>query len=212
MVVLEWERTIEIGDLRYMSMVADTPTWIDAMGSFAAVASAAFVLAGGLWAYFRFRKDAPYIARANLNVEAELLTHEDRDLVRVKCTASAIGRGRFVFDKQDAPPNVAVYPMTPTLLAAAPDKWTNVRVAVEVFSADELVEAGEILSEVALIWIGEREAQTVAYRVAASFTACDRAEGDLYIWQAVAVVPVEAQLHSAGSGPESAREDPESST
>lgn len=210
--VPERERTAEKARLGWIAMVADTPTWIDAMGSFAAVASAAFVLAGGLWAYFRFRKDAPYIARANLTVEAELLTHEDQDLVRVKCTASAIGRGRFIFDKQDAPPNVAVYPMTRILLESEPGTWTNVRVAVEVFSADDLVEAGEILSEVALIWIGEREPQTVAYRVAASFTACDRAEGDPYIWQAVAVVPVEAQLHGAGSVEKRAGHDPEPST
>jgi hypothetical protein len=193
-------------------MMADTPTWIDAMGSFAAVASAAFVLAGGLWAYFRFRKDAPYIARANLTVEAELLTHEDRDLVRVKCTASAIGRGRFIFDKKAAPPNVAVYPMTPALLEVAPEEWTNVRVAIEAFRADELVEAGEILSEVALIWIGSREPHTVAYRVAASFTACDKPGGDLYIWQAVAVVPVEAQLHSPRPSGENATHGAESST
>jgi hypothetical protein len=141
------------------------------------------------------------------------LTHEDRDLVRVKCTASAIGRGRFIFDKKKAaPPNVAVYPMTPPLLEVAPQEWTNVRVAIEVFGADELVEAGEILSEVALIWIGQRTRHTVAYRVAASFTACDKPDGDRYIWQAVAVVPVEAQLHSAGSSGENAVHGAESST
>ncbi len=189
-------------------VLADTPIWLDEMAAFAAAASALFVLVGGLWAYFRFRKDAPYIARANLAVAAALMTHDGQDLLRVKCTASAIGRGRFIFVKDDdqtenheestdenyQPPNVAVYAMTPEILQNMPDEWTEVLAAIEVFPDDDTVEAGEILEEVSLIWVGDRRARTVAYRVSASFTAADSEKSDPYTWQAVAVVPVEGRL------------------
>jgi hypothetical protein len=183
--------------------MSNTPVWVVEMGAFAASASALFVLGGGLWAYFRFRKDAPYIARANLVVSAELMTYQDEDLLRVKCTASAIGRGRFTFIKDDEVdengegyelPNVAIYAMTPDLLQEPPDEWTDVLAEVKVFADDESVEAGEIIEEVTLIWVGERPERTVAYRVAASFAASDKEKRDPYTWQAVAVVPIDGLL------------------
>jgi hypothetical protein len=191
-------------------VTADIPVWIDDMAAFAAAASALFVLAGGLWAYFRFRKDAPYIARANLAVSAELMTFDGKDLVRVKCTASAIGRGKFLFIKDDdyAPPNIAVYAMTPQLLQEEQEEWTDVLAAIEVFHDDDSVEAGEILEEVSLIWVGDRPHRTVAYRVAASFTAADKEDSDPYTWQAVAVVPVEGRLQGEGGANHGAGENP----
>ena len=183
-------------------MTADVSVWVDEMGAFASAISALFVLVGGLWAYFRFRKDAPYIARANLAVVAELMTHHGRDLLRVKCTASAIGRGRFMFIKDDdyEPPNIAVYAMTPEILQEEPEEWTDVLAAREAFRDDDTVEAGEILEEVSLIWVGDRGVGTVAYRVAASFTATDKEDSDPYTWQAVAVVPAEGRLQESTGG------------
>jgi hypothetical protein len=183
-------------------VTADIPVWIDEMGAFAATASALFVLVGGFWAYFRFRKDAPYMARANLALVAELMTYDGKDLLRVKCTASAIGRGKFTFIMNDEyePPNVAVYAMTPQILLEEQEEWTDVLTAIEVFGDDDSVEAGEILEEVSLVWVGNRPDRTVAYRVAASFTAADKEGSDPYTWQAVAVVPVEGLLHGGDDG------------
>ena len=191
-------------------MIADTPVWIDVTGAFAAAASALFVLVGGLWAYFRFRKDAPYMARANLAVAAELMTYDGRDLLRVKCTASAIGRGKFMFitDDEYEPPNIAVYAMTPQILQEDQEEWTDVLAAIEVFRDDDSVEAGEILEEFNLIWVGDRPDQTVAYRVAASFTATDKEGSDPYTWQAVAVVPAEGQIQGGDDANHAADRNP----
>jgi hypothetical protein len=174
-------------------------TWIDGVGAVASLASVVAVVGGGAWAYFRFLKDAPYIARANLTVEADLLVHDGVDLLRVKCTASSIGRGRVHFDRsRDYPPNVVIHVLTPQLIEYQPDEWTDVRGTTEVFADDDSVEGGEVLEDVALIWAGPRTAETVAYRVTASFTASEKAGVEPIWWRAVTIVPVEAQLVEAG--------------
>ena len=175
------------------------PTWIDAVGAVASLASVAAVAGGGAWAYFRFLKDAPYIVRANLTVEADLLTHEGVDLLRVRCTASSVGRGRIHFDRSsDYPPNVVIYALTPQLIEYPPEEWTEVRGTSEVFADDDSVEGGEVLEDVALIWAGPRQPGTVAYRVIASFIASAKAGSEAYLWQAVTIVAVEAQLVEEG--------------
>ena len=84
--------------------------------------------------------------------------------------------------------------MTPQILQEAPEEWTEVLAASETFRDDDTVEAGEILEEVTLIWVGDRGDGTVAYRVAASFTATDKGTRGPFTWQAVAVVPVDGHL------------------
>ena len=174
------------------------PTWIDGVAAVASLTSVVAVVGGGAWAYFRFLKDAPYLARANLTVEADLLVHAGIDLLRVKCSASSVGRGRVLFDRsQGYPPNVAVYALTAQLVEYPPDEWTALRGTTEVFSDDDSVEGGEVLEDVALIWAGRRQPGTVAYRVVASFIASQKKE-EAYFWQSVTIVAVEAQLVESG--------------
>jgi hypothetical protein len=180
-------------------VVAST-SLVDVVGAVAALASVVGVVAGGLWTYFRFLRDAPYMARANLTIEADLLVHEEVDLLRVKCTLSSIGRGRVLFDtSDDYPPNVAVYSLTPQLAEHPPKEWTEVSGTVEVFPVDKFVEGGEVLEDVALIWIGRRAAGTIAYRVVASFNASEKVGAEPFTWQAVTIVPVEAQVFDPSS-------------
>ena len=170
-------------------MPADVPTWI---GAIAAVASAAFVLVGGLWAYFKFIKDSPYIARTNLTVDASLLTGDGYDVVRAGCTVSAVGRGRIVFVKDDGyqRPSVSVYALTPELIRDPPEDWHDACGEAEIFADDESVEAGECLRDDALAWIGNRRSDTVAYRVVGSLTAADKEGAKPYTWWSVSIVPV----------------------
>jgi hypothetical protein len=177
-------------------VLADVPTWI---GAIAAAASAAFVLMGGFWAYFKFVKDSPYIARTNFTVDASLLTADGKDVVRAKCTASAVGRGRIVFIKDDGyeRPAVFVYALTPELIRHPPDAWNDPSGETEIFAADESVEAGECLRDDALAWVGDRQSDTVAYRVIGSLTAADKKGAKPYTWWSVCVVPVTLRRSAA---------------
>lgn len=175
--------------------MAVDPSWTVDVASVAALVSAVGVIGGGLWAYFHFRKDAPYIARANVALEADLLTSTDGDdLLRVRCSASAVGRGAIDFIRDDeelAPPSVVAYAVTKEIAEHPPAEWVEVCGASEVFVDDDGVEAGEVLEDVVLVWIGRRPAATMAYRVRASFSSPDGRRRRWTTWQAVAIVPTE---------------------
>jgi hypothetical protein len=167
-------------------------SWVDEVSALSAVASASFVVVGGLWAFFRFRKEKPYIARANLELEADLLTHGDTDLIRIKCTASAIGQGKFIFGKHKASRSVSVYAMTTDLVQQPSVDWTDPVVVSVPFADDVNLEAGEVVEEVDLLWAGPRQDDTLAYRVVALVTGSDEVKRTLFKWMATVVVPVEA--------------------
>jgi hypothetical protein len=179
------------------SITGDVADWI---GAVAALISAAGVVVGGGWAYFKFLRSAPFVARANLSVQADLLVQDGNDLIRARCIASAIGQGQvtFVLEGEDVvPPTISVYRMTPELLQRPPDEWVDACAAVLVFPDDDVVAGGEALEEVVLIWIGPRAPDTVAYRVAVNFEAKGEGEKESAGWQAVAIVPVEARPQAA---------------
>jgi hypothetical protein len=182
--------------------------WTVDVASVAALISSAGVVVGGFWAFFHFKKDAPYIARANVEVEAELMTHGRDDLLHVRCSASAVGRGAFDFirdDEEHSPPSVVAYAITEEVAENPPQKWVDVCGASGVFVEDDGVESGEVLEDVVLVWVGQRVPGTLAYRVRASFSAPDGRRRRSTTWQAVAIVPVEAdvagelQKHEAAS-------------
>lgn len=164
---------------------------MDVVSALSAAASALFVVVGGLWAYFRFRQEAPYMARANLELEADLLTHGTTDLIRIKCTASAIGQGHFIFARHKAARLVSVYRMTADLVRAPDVEWTDPVVTAALFADDVSVEAGEVIEEVDLLWAGTRVDGTLAYRVVALVSGSDQIRGTQFKWMVTVVVPVE---------------------
>lgn len=181
-----------------LHLLGDVPTWI---GATAALISAVGVVGGGGWAYFKFLKDAPYIARANLGLRVTLLTYDGHDLIQASCVASAVGQGQITFIKEgdDAvPPTITVYRVTREVLETPPEEWVESCGAAEIFAEDDMVAGGEILEDVVLIWVGERLPDTVAYRVVAWFEARDTpGSDDCSSWQAVAVVPVNAVVEGS---------------
>ena len=133
--------------------------WTVGVATVASLVSAVGVIGGGLWAFFHFKKDAPYIARANVAMEADLMTHGRDDLLRVRCSASAVGRGAFEFirfDEEHSPPSVVAYAITNEVAKNPPQKWVDVCGATEVFVEDDGVESGEVLEDVVLVWVGQR--------------------------------------------------------
>jgi hypothetical protein len=179
-------------------MIGAGTSWVDTVSAVSAASSAAFVVVGGLWAFFRFRKEAPFIARANLELQAELLTHRTTDLIRTTCTASAIGQGKFVFAKGMASHHVAAYRMTTALVEQPPARWEHPVVTATTFGDDVSLEAGEVIEEVDLLWAGDRVAGTLAYRVVATAKGSDRRQGTQFEWVATVVVPVEALSPEVG--------------
>jgi hypothetical protein len=182
-----------------MGVVASASIWPDDVAAVAAPVSSIGVVAGGGFAYFKFLRDAPYMPRANLGIEAELLTRNGYDMVRVSCTVSAVGRGALKFIKDDEelpPPSVDVFPITQEVAENYPQEWSDVYAACEVFVNDDSAEAGEVLQDVVLVWIGQRVPGVLAYRVVGSFSAPVGIRGgnEPFTWQAVAIVPVEASL------------------
>ncbi len=63
------------------------------------------------------------------------------------------------------------------LITAPPDDWTTLPASsAPIFVDDVSVEAGEILNGVALVLVGPRMAETLAYRILATLTASEKAD------------------------------------
>jgi hypothetical protein len=145
--------------------------WVEVVASVSAAVSALLVVVGGLWAYFKFVREAPYAARTNLAVSADLLVWENVDLIKVECTATSVGSGRVVIDKSETPPAVAVFRITDALLKEPPEEWIDPCVVQELFPDDTQLDSGEVLKQTNLLRAGQRQLDSVAYRVSVTLSA-----------------------------------------
>lgn len=180
--------------------MADTH-WAAAVSSVTGVITALGVVVAGLWAFFRFRREAPDLTRADVKVSAELLTDDGIDVLRVAIQVHAVGTARLTLRHDDDDfPTVSVYRFTkPMLEQGPPDEFTDPVTARRVLFAQEFVEAGETVDEVHLFPVGRRDADTVAYRVEFLICAEDPSlGGKAFTWQGATFVDVTLKPHPIG--------------
>jgi hypothetical protein len=166
--------------------------WQETVAAITSTIAAAGVIGGGLWAYFRFVKEAPDWTRADPQIKAQLFTVDGRDVLRVDVSVSAIGHARITFVR-DGPlePAVFVYRFTSEMLdTLEPAEWTEVLIGQGVLRDQEFVEAGETVGSSHLLPLGVRQGDTLAYRVEFIFKAHDPSLQKDFTWGATDCVPV----------------------
>jgi hypothetical protein len=104
-----------------------------------------------------------------------------------------------VTDPDDLPV-VVVYPFTTAMLDdGPPDEWVDFCCLESVLRNDDFVEAGETQEETALLSLGERAADTLAYRVEFSINVSDPVLKQPFRWHAtdfIAVALTAATVHN----------------
>jgi hypothetical protein len=164
--------------------------WVNGAVAVSACASAAGIYVGGGWTLYHFTREAPFAARSNIALTAEIIQSDCLDFAKVEVSATAIGKTKLEFDER-LKPLVVVYTVTKAE-ALEPPNWAEVDalVAFPCFGSDDLIEAGETLGDAALICIGERDPATIAYRFEFLLPTKWPKNKDLCSWQAVQVLPL----------------------
>ncbi|HEU5003549.1 MAG TPA: hypothetical protein VFW71_12340 [Actinomycetota bacterium] len=144
-----------MGDLA----VAGATDWVSALSS---AVSAFVVLAGAGVAYWRYRKDHPYFARANLELSADLLQAGDFEVVRVTASATCVGKGTLQLESEGC--FVAVQAYRRTMLGLPDPQWTDVLAAQRIFK-NQTVDSGEAIDEACLVSFPIPAEDVIAYRV-----------------------------------------------
>lgn len=131
----------------------------------AASISSGSVIVGGFWAWLHFVRSGPFRTRANLSVETAV---DEDQVATVSVAATALGKAKLELQKEDLAPTVTIYRVTPELLESPPTDWSpdeiEPTVAFEVMGGEDTIEAGETLTDVQIVSLGEWTDDTVAYR------------------------------------------------
>jgi hypothetical protein len=155
------------------------------------ITAAAIVLGGGI-GLFRYTRDKPYLSRADVTLDAELLVVGEHDVLKVTTCLISRSRGRLWFCGEERAPYVYVHAFTEAMLNdGVPTEWPEPLVAEPVFPGEEVVEAGETLQDVTLIPLGKRQPITLAYRVEALVNLANKHDGGrAWAWGMTTFVPV----------------------
>ena len=176
--------------------------WAAGIASATQIVTGVGVLVGGAWAYRRFIKDQLYITRGNLEVSASLYQADQVDVLRVRISIEAIGHVQLKLEVSDGvfKPTIEVQRFTTAMLGyGPPEDWTVAE--SETFAVlvhQDIVEAGETLTEEHLLPVGPRMLDTLAYRVEFVAWVKDPELRDKpYAWRAVTFVPVRLAEHGS---------------
>jgi hypothetical protein len=170
---------------------------VDAVTAVAALGGAAV---GGVWAFFRYRREAPDIPRANAVVDATLFEHSDDDYLSVEVRFQHDGGARLTIQRDegfDSPkPTLAITGLAPDGTASGTLKPTLIA-AVDVLANNSELDAGETAADRKIVRVGRRLPETIGYGVTLELVA--GWNDNYWAWSTNVVVPVAGPRHAIGA-------------
>lgn len=171
-----------------------------------AVAAAAGAGIGGLWAYFRYRRQEPDLPRVNVAVIATLMHRNGLDYLVVDLEARHEAGAELTIEHSDDFDHPSV--VTSRIEDGQTDGKEAVQVTIstiEVFTRESELGSGEKVTDRKIIPAGARTDQTVGYEVRLVLTGSW--DKKCWTWSANAVVGIdgEAEPMPQGSGSTSTR-------
>lgn len=178
-----------IVDLRVVSSGAWVRTAADAVTAASAAGGAAI---GGVWAYFRYRRQAPDVPRVNAVVSATLFRAAQHDYLAVDVELRHLAGGTLRIERGDEfdPPRPLV-----TVASLNSDRSSGEIIqsapisTVEVLGDQTELGSSEFATDHKVIAVGRRSNATIAYEI--TFKLAAGWERDSWTWSANALVRTE---------------------
>jgi hypothetical protein len=184
-------------DLRPVSSGAWLRTAADAVTAGAAVGGAAI---GGVWAYFRYRRQAPDVPRVNAVVSATLFRASEHDYVAVDVELRHLAGGSLRIERDEGfvPQQPVVEIACLTDEGAMGDEIRSTTISsVEVLRDQTELGSSEIATDHKVMAVGRRSIDTIAYEVTLRLTA--GWEGHSWTWCANALVRIDGPDTATGA-------------
>jgi hypothetical protein len=168
--------------------LASWTSWADGA---AALAQAAAIVVGGIWAYFKFVRGRTFAKRAELSVTPTLLA-EEKPKLKVKATLRNVGLSKLPLRTQA----VFLYGIYAAGTAENPIATAEQQLGKpkRIFAAHQWIEAQETVTDELLLLLPDSQSASehewLAFRVECRVYAKQRRKGALS-WTASALAPAE---------------------
>lgn len=190
-------------DLRAVSSGAWIRTAADAVTAIAAIGGATV---GGVWAYFRYRRQEPDVPRVNALVSATRFEQNGRDFLAVEVELRHTAGGRLRIER-----DVGFDPSQPVIEISRLDADGKVGEVVQpvlltsvaVLQDQTELDAGEFARDHKVVPVGERTFGTIAYDVTLRLVAGWKDES--WTWCANAIITIAGPDTATGAAVVGAR-------
>jgi hypothetical protein len=145
-----------------MGLLGDIQSVVGTVGT---VVTAAALVVGGLWAYFKFVKGRTYRPRLEVGMSGQWRQLDGMDLLHARITVQNIGNSVVTLLQRGTGLRVSV-PAADQGTAPVAVAWTVLRV-FEILGEHEWIEPGETVSDDVLLNLGMPEPLPVRCRVTA---------------------------------------------
>jgi hypothetical protein len=139
----------QVGSVEKATPLDNLKTVVDIIGT---VVTAAAVILGGMWAYFKFVKGRTYRPRLGVRLTGHWRPVDGRHLLHARITVENIGASKVTLLQRGTGLRVSVLaPDQP--VAQAPVAWEHLKV-FEILREHEWTEPGEMVSDDVLLDLG----------------------------------------------------------
>ena len=153
---------------------------------------------GGIWAYFRYRQQAPDMPRVNAVVTATLITTGGLDYLSIGVDLRHLAGGKLAIDPEGNP-RVHIYRLTASETPGAAVTATEIGDGTPVLVDQREVGSSEFVTDNKLVLLGRRQRDTIAYDATLKLSARWR-KHDAWDWSTNAIVRVDGPASASGAG------------
>lgn len=180
----------------------DLKTWADVIGT---VVTAAAVIVGAVWAYFKFVRGRTFRPRLEVGLFGQWRTVQDKEALHARVTVKNIGASKV--DLLQEGTALAVYQLKP-MESSEPSAWgwdDDAYTAYEILKDHQWIEPGETVSEDLLLHVSLTP-EPVLFRCVLRWKWAT-GKDDIVIVTARKIIPIEARLDGTEEGSESLEEE-----
>jgi hypothetical protein len=158
------------------------------------IAESLAVLVGGVWVYFKFMKSRTFARRAAIEVEASLLSVEQRPVIRVEVVLRNTGLSKIPLRANRQV--LRLWATSVSDFSPGANLFWHFWMVSQVFVTDESVESQESIKDVALLPVASDGGPWLAFRIGAEAWAEPRWKWfGRAKWVTHTIIP--AQVHEA---------------
>jgi hypothetical protein len=172
-------------------LLADVKTVVDIVGT---TVTAAAVVVGGLWAYFKFVKGRTYRPRLEVGMSGRWRNVDGRRLIHARVAVRNIGASVVTLIQEGTGLRISVLAVDQDPPPAAM-AWTSMRV-FEIFGEHEWIEPGETVSDDVLLDLGVSESLPLLFESRLVWQLSGR-QSDQVVVFARQVIPVDSILEGS---------------
>jgi hypothetical protein len=172
-------------------LLADVKTVVDIVGT---TVTAAAVVVGGLWAYFKFVKGRTYRPRLEVGMSGRWRNVDGRKLIHARVAVRNIGASVVTLIHEGTGLRISVLAVDQDPPPAAM-AWTSMRV-FEILKEHEWIEPGETVSDDVLLDLGVSESLPLLFESRLVWQLSGR-QSDQVVVFARQVIPVDSILEGS---------------